>query len=226
MRNAFERCLWLSEQPPVDRVPSSIALSVLTKTGDGIWYLNNQTAYSAIVKSLEQSINDVEPPEVTCRHWDEYPLRDVNERFCLMFAHELVMKYGPDQLVQAGFVEKWLAKQAWGNTPEDRDDAIEAYVVLQTNIVREIISRIMASERGLAALKKAGLSIKNRSFGRMRLPIGGSRPSDESYLTSGPRNWPRWSVEEQRLRRQHREAMVFNDGTRPLGEGDIIERDD
>jgi hypothetical protein len=33
------------------------------------------------------------------------------------------------------------------------------------------------------------------------------------------------SVEEQRLRRQHREAMVLNDGTRPLGREDIIERD-
>jgi hypothetical protein len=34
----------------------------------------------------------------------------------------------------------------------------------------------------------------------------------------------RWQTdEEQRLRRQHREAMVLNDGTRPLRRGDIIE---
>lgn len=32
------------------------------------------------------------------------------------------------------------------------------------------------------------------------------------------------SFEEERLRRRHREAMVFNDGTRPLVRGDIIER--
>jgi len=33
------------------------------------------------------------------------------------------------------------------------------------------------------------------------------------------------SSEEEHLRRRHREAMVLNDGTRPLGRGDIIERE-
>jgi hypothetical protein len=33
------------------------------------------------------------------------------------------------------------------------------------------------------------------------------------------------SSEEEHIRRRHREAMVLNDGTRPLGRGDIIQRE-
>jgi hypothetical protein len=33
------------------------------------------------------------------------------------------------------------------------------------------------------------------------------------------------SSEDEHIRRRHREAMVLNDGTRPLGRGDIIQRD-
>lgn len=148
-----------------------------------------------------------------------------------MFIHELLTKYGTNALIKAKFVEKWLAKQKWGADPDARRRNFKAYVDLKDNRLVEIIDRIKHSKRGLKALERAGLIDKDNSRRRIReLPDIIMEIEEEVVRESSPGNRVRrpmreTSIEEQRLRRQHREAMVLNDGTRPLGREDIIERD-
>lgn len=167
---------------------------------------------------------------VTNLHWDEYFLRDTAERFCLKFLQELTSKYGANTLVKAKFVEKWLAKQSWGDSPDKRKKNFKAYMDVRNNRVADIVSKIGQCGRGLRALEKSGLVDKDNSRRRIReLPdilmevgdvIGEAPPTDRQL-----RRAREHSAEERRLRRQHREAMVLNDGTRPLAREDIIERD-
>ncbi|KAM0204659.1 hypothetical protein ACHAPA_001897 [Fusarium lateritium] len=201
----------------------------LTSPGlDGLSKLNNPKAYSALVRSLELSLDDAERPNLTDSHWDEYYLRDMAERFCLMFILELVNKYGASMLVKARFVEKWLAKQEWGDTPEERRRSFKDYMALKANRIVEIVDRIKESRRGLRALEKAGLIDKENSRRRIReLPDLMMEIEEEArnLVESQVTRTREHSAEEQRLRRQHREAMVLNDGTRPLAREDIIERE-
>lgn len=197
---------------------------------DGLSKLNTPKAYSALVRSLEQSLEDVDLPVVTNIHWDEFYLRDTAERSCLKFLQELTSKYGANLLVKAKFVEKWLVKQKWGDTPERRKKNFKAYMDARSNRVSDIVTRIGQCRRGLRALEKSGLVDKENSRRRIReLPdllmevgdvIGEAPPTDGQL-----RRAREHSAEERRLRRQHREAMVLNDGTRPLAREDIIERD-
>ncbi|KAJ3495477.1 hypothetical protein NLG97_g3367 [Lecanicillium saksenae] len=209
------------------------ALSLLTNQTfglDGLSKLNTTKAYSALVRSLEQSLDDAELPVVTNIHWDEYFLRDTAERFCLKFLQELTGKYGANLLVKAKFVEKWLVRQEWGETPEKRKRNFKAYKEVRNNRIVDIVTRIEQCRRGLRALERSGLVDKDNSRRRMReLPdllmevgdvIGEAPPTDIQL-----RRAREHSAEERRLRRQHREAMVLNDGTRPLAREDIIERD-
>lgn len=196
---------------------------------DGLSKLNNMKAYSALVRSLELSLDDVKQPKLSDSHWDEYYLRDMAERFCLMFTLELVNKYGANSLVKAGFVEKWLAKQNWGDSAEERRRNFKDYMEFKNNRIVDIVNRIKHSRRGLRALEKTGLIDRENTRRRIReLPDLIMEIDEEAAGVSiMERQVPRTrehSAEEQRLRRQHREAMVLNDGTRPLAREDIIER--
>ncbi|KAH6998367.1 hypothetical protein BGZ61DRAFT_408233 [Ilyonectria robusta] len=216
-----------------ERMQCLRALALLTGQTiglDGLAKLNNAKAYSALVRSLELSLTDVERPRLTDSHWDEYYLRDMAERFCLMFILELINKYGASMLVKARFVEKWLAKQDWGDASEERRRNFKNYMQLKGNRIVDIVDKIRLSKRGLRALEKAGLIDKEVSRRRIR-ELPDLIMEIEEDIQGGPlaeQQVPRTrehSAEEQRLRRQHREAMVLNDGTRPLGREDIIERD-
>ncbi|KAG6004445.1 hypothetical protein E4U21_001067 [Claviceps maximensis] len=198
---------------------------------DGLSQLNNQKAYSALVRSLELSLEDTEAPDLSNYHWDEYYLRDMAERFCLMFVHELINKYGANSLVKAKFVEKWLAKQQWGESPEARRHNFKCYMDLKANRIVDIVDRIKHSKRGLRALERAGLIEESNPRRRIRelsdvfMQPGQHVTANNESSIHIRRPIREQSIEEQRLRRQHREAMVLNDGTRPLGQEDIIERD-
>lgn len=199
---------------------------------EGLNTLHHGHTYSALVRSLELSLGDFEPPSLEDYHWDEYYIRDMAERFCLMFMLELAVKNGASLLIKAKFVEKWLAKQDWGSTDLERRRRFAEYMGYKTNRIVEIVNLIRSSRRGLKALEKAGLlgeSLARRQI--QELPDVVMEMEPESILESIEQPDPQMSrareqsVEEQRLRRQHREAMVLNDGTRPLGRGDIFERD-
>ncbi|KYK58228.1 hypothetical protein DCS_05241 [Drechmeria coniospora] len=215
-----------------ERIRCLRALALLTGQTmelDGLSKLHDAKAYSALVRSLELSLQSNDPPDLSNSHWDEYHLRDMDERFCLMFILELVNKYGAYKLVMAKFVEKWLAKQDWGREPKERRRRFREYMKLKSNRLVDIVTRIKQSKRGLRALEDAGLMAEDgprRPVQELPKSIKEvEEDTGEQLADQQPLRAREHSAEERRLRRQHREAMVLNDGTRPLGREDIIERD-
>lgn len=193
-------------------------------------HLHTLKTYSAFVRSLELSLEDAERPLLDDPYWDDYLLRDSAEKYCLKFIHELTNKYGAQLLIRAKFVEKWLTKQNWGKTAQERSHNFKLYMDVKNNRIAEIISRIRISKQGLRALEAGGLVDKDMARRRMReLPDLLMEIEEEIVgeptLAHQARRMREHSAEERRLRRQHREAMVLNDGSRPLAREDIIERD-
>ncbi|KAI5926832.1 hypothetical protein F4810DRAFT_653754 [Camillea tinctor] len=204
---------------------------------DPLTVLNTPKTYSALVRSLELCLGDREHEKLDDPLYDEYYLRDIGERRCLLLVSQLVHKYGVDRLVEAKFVEKWLAKQPWGDTEEERRKNFGNYMDRKKNRISDICLHLRASKMGRKALVKSKLTTKSRRTKRDRdrikvvLEISMANDIDADAMqieASRGELVPRvneQSAEEQRLRRRHREAMVLNDGTHSLGRGDIIERE-
>jgi hypothetical protein len=146
------------------------------------------------------------------------------EKLCLMFVSQLLQRYSARKLVKAQFVEKWLAKQYWGDSPKEIVHNFQQYMCHRTNRITEIIGQIVQVPSGRKALYKAGLISK---ASKRIMDSGVEEGSDDDEQADRPVGGrpQEQSVEEQRLRHRHREAMVFNDGSRPLNSGDIIQRD-
>lgn len=146
----------------------------------------------------------------------------------------MIHHHGVEKFVEAKFVEKWLAKQPWGETDEVRRKNFALYMDRKKNRISDICLHLRASKAGRKALVRAKLATKSRKSKRdrssnIKVVLEISMENEDSTLeTSQIELVPRvndQSVEEQRLRRRHREAMVLNDGTHSLGRGDIIERE-
>lgn len=194
---------------------------------DGPCNMNTPLAHEALVRSLEFGLDDAKCPALRDGVWDDFDLRDTAERFCLKLLKDMTQKYDTNLLVRAKFVEKWLSKQDWGNTPEDVKENFKSYLETKKNKLCFIVNRIQATKGGLKALEKCGLVDKQSSRNSIReLPdIMMEDVIGDAPLERQPRRAREHSIEEQRLRRQHREAMVLNDGSRPLAREDIIERE-
>lgn len=190
--------------------------------------LNTPKAYWAFIRSLQHCMNDVEHEKLDDKYFDEYALRDMAEKLCLMFVSQLLGKYGATQIVKAGFVEKWLAKQKWGETTEERETNFFNYMCKQ-NRITDICQRLQESLIGREALEKARLISKGipgveQGFSMIIQVQSEQVDVDGANAEPTPRNLEQ-SAEEQRLRHRHREAMVLNDGTHPLDRSNIIERE-
>ncbi|KAI8632063.1 hypothetical protein F5Y19DRAFT_423081 [Xylariaceae sp. FL1651] len=244
---AINDLLWgITREDYEERLQSLSALTFAVEDKDAypdslIGILNTPKGYSAIVRSLELSLGDVKQDKLDDPLYDEYFLRDIGERRCLMLVTSLVQKYGVEKLVEAKFVEKWLARQPWGDTDEERRKNFALYVDRKKNRIREICLHLKASKAGRKALVGAKLTSKLRKPKRDRpdrpaspritlhVSLANERGADgimrETLHTELVPRVNDQSVEEQRLRRRHREAMVLNDGTHSLGRGDIIERE-
>ncbi len=362
-----------------ERMTSLRALAMLTDQTT-MHRLNTREAFEAFVRSLEHCIRDDEARSggrgydmLDDVSFDEYYLRDIAEKLCLMFLSQLTSKFGVELAVRAGFVERWLAKQRWGgpgdefasgkitekdgdkdgdkdaskgadkdadknadrNTDKDtnapkrtlpsrrtltkRIENFARYMQCRDNRIADICRRLVDSPTGLAALKRAWLVAPRERpvLRRKRMPdstmlvasqvqAGSSQdedgaarnqfaPSTSSPLrlelhvvngtvvsgelieggtaalpeaalrsaravlgvlegeegvdgvdggdeyeddndddtdggmpasaTARQRRPSQSTQEERRIRRQHREAMVLNDGTRPVRQADIIERE-
>jgi hypothetical protein len=173
-----------------------------------------------LVKCLEVGLEDSELPDVQNSSWDEYKLRDPAERCCLQLLAELALRFNAKGIIKAKFVEKWLAKQAWGERPIERRRNFRIYMDQRDNRIVHIVAKMKQYRRGLRALERAGLI--DREYSRVGDQVMISLDMESEPLVLRAREH---SAEEQRLRRQHREAMVLNDGTRPFGREDIFERD-
>ncbi|KAI1779991.1 hypothetical protein F4818DRAFT_437285 [Hypoxylon cercidicola] len=196
--------------------------------------LNSPKAYSALVRSLELCLDDAEHEKLDDPLYDEYHLRDIGERRCLLLVSQLVHRYGVDKFIEAGFVERWLAKQPWGDDEEERQKNFAMYTDRRKNRMSDICFHLKTCEAGRKALFKAKLTPKSRrpkheKVDQIRVVLEISMTNEDDL--EGPseaEHVPRvndQTAEEQRLRRRHREAMVLNDGTHSLGRSDIIERE-
>lgn len=192
--------------------------------------LDTPKGYNAIVRSLELGLDDVKHDKLDDPLYDEYYLRDMGEQRCLLLVTLLIHNFGVDKLVEAKFVERWLARQPWGDTDEERRINFALYMDRKKNRISSICLNLRASEAGFKALVRARLETKVRKPKRDRsMIIKDEDEDDEGTLEALQAELVLrvndQSVEEQRLRRRHREAMVWNDGTHSLGRGDIIERE-
>jgi hypothetical protein len=232
--------LWGITRPDYDERMKNLRALAFVTDQNTLHLLHNDKAYSALVRSLQLCLPSERKPEdkLNDKSYDEYYLRDMAEKLCLMFISQLLHRYEvSNRLVKAGFIEKWLAKQYWGDTPEEVITNFTQYMDVRDNRVSEIVKHIIGCRRGREALVKTGLITQStrdiiegqgRSERRMSyvLPIYvAADDSDENADRPIGVRHPEQTAEEQRLRHRHREAMVFNDGTRPLNSEDIIQRD-
>lgn len=151
-----------------------------------------------------------------------------------MLISQLVHRYGIEGLAQSKFVERWLAKQPWGDSDEERQNNFAMYLERRKNRISDICYHLKRNKTGRKALFKTKLTTKMNLARRDRsdhikvvLEISMTN-EDGDEATSRTGHVPRvndQTAEEQRLRRRHREAMVLNDGTHSLGRSDIIERE-
>ena len=194
--------------------------------------LSTEKAYSAIIRCLELSL-DPDQEVLDNETWDDYPLRDMAEKMCLMFLDQLSTHYGPDPLIYSKFVERWLSKQNWGRTEEDRQHNFHIYMAYKNNKIRRLAEMVRRSVTGRSVLVKCGLMSQEEAD-----DFAADQADNVNMDTSGDRynllvsinmgRTPRaqeTSAEEQRIRHRNREAIVMNDGTRPIGRDDIIHRD-
>jgi hypothetical protein len=187
--------------------------------------------YAALVKSLEYSITDY-PHNAYDPEWDNWNLRDVAEQGCLLVLIQLVNKFGAEGLVKARFVERWLAKEPWGASDEGRQTNFVHSLQKNTRL-SELCMPLFRERAGRRQLVKAKLvpeliehETEQTTVRDIRMINGeGTAGEDfEGMFVEGRRRRDQ-SSEDEHIRRRHREAMVLNDGTRPLGRGDIIQRE-
>lgn len=184
--------------------------------------IHKPEAYEALVKSLEYSVDDYEHHEYDS-DWDNWHLRDITEKSCLIIIHELVSRYDVKELLDAGFIKRWLVKEPWGKTEEERSlnfmDSLN-----KEKLLNRVIVPLFNDDRGRKMLEEANL-LPGPDYSTRHLAMEGSEDQDmEDFEGMFAERRPRdQNTAEEHLRRRHREAMVLNDGTRPLERGDIYE---
>jgi hypothetical protein len=194
----------------------------------GMTELSTTKVFRAIVTCLAHCVNDV-PHNNYDKEFDNFDFRDPVERFCLLVLFRLIIEFGSEEIIKAGIVPRWLAKEPWGNTEKEiQENFRHCY---HNTRLSDLILRIAHHPRGLGDLVKAKLMDTSDTtfFPRPKL-ISDNNTAEEQDLSDlghtegGPRIREQ-SAEERHLRRRHREAMVLNDGVQPIGVSDIIERE-
>ncbi|KAL1899643.1 hypothetical protein Cpir12675_001319 [Ceratocystis pirilliformis] len=219
------------------RCLQSLALIITNTYGsqNPLKKLYNQRSYDAFVRCLELSLEDSVIPKLDNSTWDEHNLRDETEKLALSFLYELTTPENIHLLLQSKFIKKWLVKQNWGDSDEERQKNFHEYTN-KRNRVADIIRCLQKTVSGMDALRRAGL-VPFQTNNEMDIVPGlqscaSCKSHWDDMCAMDCRSRDRivhsrvreQSEEEVRLRRQNREAMVFNDGTRPIGREDIIER--
>lgn len=191
-----------------------------------IGFLHTPKGYNALLKCLEYCTTDYEHNPFD-PHWDNWPFRDVVEQFALSLLIQLVRKFGPKPLLKYQYIDHWLAKEPWGNTALEREDNFLKAVQATNQKLPDLLRPIFRDPVGRIQLEEVGL-VSKRSIDRAGpykclvevFPIASFGPFDEDVVQRGDHD-----SSAEHLRRRHREAMVLNDGSRPLGRADIIQRE-
>lgn len=202
------------------------------KTNDlpaSVGLFNKPEAWAALVKSLEYSLTDY-PHNPFDPEWDNWHLRDIVEQCLLLVLAQLVERFGPGGLVKSRFVERWLAKEPWADHESDRitrfADSLhgnQRLLVLTRPLFRDHAGRRQLIQAGLVPQELLGDPNLKRA---VRLAEE-EEDVDRAWgvINGDGRRRRDQTSEEDHIRRRHREAMVLNDGTRPLVRGDIFQRE-
>lgn len=191
--------------------------------------LDNPKVYRAIVESLEYCVTDTDH-EPYDRDFDNFSFRDAAEQRALYVAYRLSAEFGSGGLIKAGFVERWLAKEPWGNTDKERQSNFTD-LYKKTSLVSAIMSRIIHHYEGRKRLIKAKLVTENLDLLNDTIGVrmangddtaGETEPGDNALSAVGNPRLNELSPEERRLRRRHRQAMVLNDSDQPVIGSDIL----
>ena len=191
--------------------------------------INKPEVYGALVKCLEFCVTDyshhVYDPE-----WDNWQLRDVVEQYCLIILGHLIDKYGVDGLVKSRFIARWLASEPFGSDIQERQSNF-IHSTTKDNRLNELVIPLFKDKTGRRQLVQAKL-IPPEPVSEDGIPpdvkmINGESTAGEEFegMIADVRRRRDQSSAEDHLRRRHREAMVLNDGTRPLERGDIFQRE-
>ncbi|KAJ8070476.1 hypothetical protein OCU04_000850 [Sclerotinia nivalis] len=221
--SAINSLLHEISEPEYDRREKAVRAFILIVNGSTVKRIHKPETYEALVKSLEFSVDDYEHHEYDS-DWDNWHLRDIAEKSCLMIIHELIYKYDVEELLNAGFIERWLVKEPWGRTAEERSSNFMDSLNKE-KLLNRVIVPLFNNERGRKMLEEAKLLPARPDMAVRHLAMEGSADQDiEDFEGMFAERRPRdQSTAEEHLRRRHREAMVLNDGTRPLERGDIYE---
>jgi hypothetical protein len=229
--NTIDGLLWHITRADHDMREQGIRAFNRMVNSSTVSLINKPRTYAALVKCLEYCITDYAHNDYD-EEWDNWFFRDVVEEGCLLVLAHLVAEYGVNGLVKANFVDRWLVKEPWGSTDLERQLNFADHLMRNSGL-NVITGPLYRDDSGRKQLEKANLLLERTenpgAAVDTRMINGGSTAGEEDFLDitfieNGRR--PRdQSAEEEHLRRRHREAMVLNDGTRPLGRGDIIERE-
>jgi len=140
----------------------------------------------------------------------------------------MVDRFGAEGLIKARFVDRWLVKEPWGGTDEAERQMNFMESLTKEYKLTQILLLLWKEEEGRKQLEEAKLLPPqiingNRVVAEDISMTNGEGTAGEELGVENRRRRDQ-SSEEEHLRRRHREAMVLNDGTRPLGRADIIER--
>ncbi|KAK4215989.1 hypothetical protein QBC37DRAFT_280465 [Rhypophila decipiens] len=225
--SSLEILLWGITNPDYNERLKNLKALAITTCPESLKQLHCWKAYTALVRSLELSLDPEQPP-LDDPDWDECQLRDITEKLCLMFISQLIGNYKPDLLIKAKFVEKWLAKQNWGPEEKRAENFIQ-YMRHKSNRITDIVHIVRETTLGQEALINAGLFHRDRDNELVDEGTMMGNASDRFAfildLSVGRARSVEQSAEEQRLRHRHREAMVLNDGSRPFNSDDIFQRE-
>lgn len=204
---------------------------------------NNPSSYAALVKCLEFCVTDYQHHAYDA-DWDNWQLRDIVEQGCLNILSQLTDRYGIVGLLKSRFIERWLSKEPWGKEELERQKNFEDSTEKNFQISK-ITSQLFHHYPAIAQLQKVGLvhtppllepvtEIQQNEEGSREdqqvVDVPTTVPEDleemaRAYARFQATRRTQLGTEDDHLRRRHREAMVLNDGTRPLGRGDIFQRE-
>ncbi|PQE20930.1 cytoskeleton-associated protein [Rutstroemia sp. NJR-2017a BBW] len=226
-KNTLDILLWYITRPDHDTREKGIRALTMIMNSSTAGLVHKPKTYSALVKSLEYSLTDYEhnpyDPE-----WDNWHLRDVAEQGCLIILGQLVHKFDVEELINAGFVERWLVKEPWGGEGDEGRQGKFMDSLSKENRLNQILLRLFRHKGGRRRLEEAKLLPPRPALEKEQMTTDGvddAAMEDFEGMFVESRRPRDQSMAEEHLRRRHREAMVLNDGTRPLGRDDIIQRE-
>ncbi|QSS58577.1 hypothetical protein I7I51_08004 [Histoplasma capsulatum] len=161
---------------------------------------------------------------------------------------DIILRENIPAALEAGVISRWLSKYPFPCTTEDESKRIDVVVLTKTwytddSVMSSIISTLSSHQEGVSQLRKYGLmgsriaehthSVYDDEIGDEYDHDDGSENDSDVWMVGGEETagLPLWAggrrrqegtAEEQELRRQRREAMVFSESGGPLGRDDII----